>query len=143
MNLSSLKSIGNDGATLEPLGGFQRTKESSIGAVGNVLGGVGQVITGTNGRFRGLLRVGEGVFDALDIVPSAIADGVRMTAGTPSKSHTPSGFHTVRAFRHASDIRTDNVVNGVLDTGAVVVDNIHAIGFKLGSDILRLMRGAK
>lgn len=143
MHAEKLKFIGNDGASLEPLGGFQRTKESSIGAVGNVAGGIGQIITGTGGRFKGILRVGEGIFDALDVVPSAVADGVRMVAGTPSNSHTPSRFHTVRAMRHASDIRTDNVVNGVLDTGAVAVDNIHAIGFKLGSDVLRLMRGAK
>jgi hypothetical protein len=143
MNLSSLKSIGNDGAALEPLGGWRRTQESSIDAATNVLGGIGQVISGSGGRIRGLLRIGQGAFDALDIVPSVIADGVRKVAGTPSNASS-SQLNITRSLKHATtDIRTDKPFNTVKDIGTVIVDNVHSIGFKVGSDVLRLLRGAK
>lgn len=138
----ALKAFGSDSPYMEPLGGLQRTKESSIGAVTNIAGGIGQVITGTGGRIKGVLRMGQGVLDAFDIVPSLAADGVRKFAGTPSNSYSPSRFNITRALSHARDIRTDNVVDGVLDAGAVVVDNIHSIGFKAGSDALKALRMA-
>lgn len=49
-----------------------RTREATVGAVSNVLGGVGNVF---QGKFiAGPTRVVGGVVDAFDIIPSAIAD---------------------------------------------------------------------
>lgn len=138
-----LESVGSSD-TLEPLGGWQRTKESTFGAVGNILGGTGQVITGNGkgGRIGGVARFGQGALDAFDIPISALADGVRNVAGTPSNPHSPSRFNITRAAKSFTDIRMDDPMNTIKDSIVFTTDNIHALFFKPGSDALKAIRGS-
>lgn len=121
---------------MEPLEGFQRTKESTLGALGNIGGGVKQVITGTNGRLRGLGKIGLGVLDFADTGVSALADGVRSLSGMPSSS-VSGKYNTTRAFADYKNIRTDDVMHTVGDTVAYTAGLVHAVVFKPGSDLLR------
>lgn len=139
-----LESMGG-GDTMEPLEGFQRTRESSIGAVQNVLGGLRQTITGKNwdgekkSRIGGVAGVGRGVLDAFDIPVSLGADAIRNVAGTPTKPHSPSKYNITRALKSV-DIRTDDPVNAIKDTVVYVSDNVHALLFKPGSDALKAIQ---
>lgn len=126
---------------LHSLGGLQRTKESTIGAAGDVVGGVGSVITGQGGRFRGILRAGEGVANVLDAVPSAATDGLRSLSGMPTGSESPARFNITRAINDAANIRTDDPLHTVTDTLSWTAGMAHAVLFRGGSDVLRLMRG--
>ena len=121
---------------MEPLRGYQRTKESTFGAVGNIVGGAGQVITGTNGRFRGALRIGQGVLDVADVIPSIAADGIRSLGGTPSHASTSTRFNVTRAIGDLN-IRTDDPVHVIKDTASYTAGLVHAVVFKPVSDVLR------
>lgn len=121
---------------MEPLGGLQRSKESTFEAIGNIGEGVKQIITGTNGRLRGLARVGQGILDVADTGVSAIADGVRSLSGMPSNG--ASGRYSItRAFRDYQNIRTNDAMNTIKDTTAYVAGLVHAVVFKPVSDLLR------
>lgn len=145
LRLLSLKlESAGDGDILEPLGGWQRTQESTFGAVGNIVGGTGQLITGNGqgGRIGGVARVGQGALDVLDIPVSLAADGIRNVAGTPSNPHSSSRFNITRAAKSFTDIRTDDPMNAIKDAVVFTTDNIHALFFKAGSDALKAVRGS-
>jgi hypothetical protein len=132
--------LGNDGDYLKPLGGFRRTQESTIGAVGNIIGGTGELLRGR--LLHGPARIGLGVFDGLDFFPSALADWYRSVMGTESVSHSPSRTNIGRAFSHFGDIDTSSPVQAIKDTTVATVDAAHALLFKPVSDILRLLRSS-
>jgi hypothetical protein len=133
--------LGSDGDLLKPLGGFQRTKESTIGALGNVGGGAVALLKGK--IVGGPLQIAQGVFDALDTIPSAVADGVRGVMGTQSGNYGSSRTNIGRAFSHVGDIDLSDPVETIKDTIAVTTDAVHAVVFKPLSDVLRLARGSK
>lgn len=125
---------------MEHLGGLQRTKESSVGAVVDVASGIKQMILPNRskgeGRLKGAARIGEGVFNALDIVPSAIADGTRAAIGPDRKQGSSDyNYNISRGFGSFRDMEKPQ------HAVSAVVDNIHAIGFRAGTDIMRLIGG--
>jgi hypothetical protein len=121
---------------MKPLKGFQRTREGTLDAAGHVIEGVGQVITGTNGRLRGLGKIGLGILDFADTGVSALADGVRSLSGMPSNG-TSGKFNITRAAMDIKNIRGDDVMHTIQDTIAYTTGLAHAVLFKPGSDILR------
>ncbi|PIR48530.1 hypothetical protein COU80_02350 [Candidatus Peregrinibacteria bacterium CG10_big_fil_rev_8_21_14_0_10_55_24] len=80
-----LKLVRGDREPMEPLGGIQRTKESTIGAVGNVLKGAGNILRLR--PLRGGAQIGQGVLDALDVAPSFAADVLRGASTLDSRAH--------------------------------------------------------
>lgn len=64
---------------LKELGAYRRTKESSIGAVSDTIGGIGDTFRGK--LIKGPLRTINGVIDFIDIVPSAVADSADSITG--------------------------------------------------------------
>ena len=77
------RAIRGEKESLPELGGISRVKQSTLDAVGNVLGGVGKIVTGK--PLKGIAQGAEGVFDALDIIPGAAADGIRAVTGPKPK----------------------------------------------------------
>lgn len=126
-----------NGEGLQHLGGLRRTQESTIGAVGDVLGGLKQVALPSRGESRigGAARIAEGVFNAADIIPSAIADGARAFTGPDMpKGQSQYNYNISRAlgsFQHAK--KPQHLIGGVIDT-------IHAVTTRAGTDIMRAIR---
>ncbi|MBU2259261.1 hypothetical protein KKC44_01520 [Patescibacteria group bacterium] len=122
-----------DEAPLDHLGGFQRIKESTLGAVGNVFGGAGKVLTGK--PIKGLAQAGQGVLDAFDVIPSAVADGIRSATGPDNpRGSSPYYYNISRAFGSIAQVEKPSDVVGA------TVDIVHASFFKLGSDALKAIR---
>jgi len=86
---SDLLKLGrSDNEPMEPLRGWQRVKESTLGALGNIGGGFARMIGLSEKGFqpvRGVLQIGQGVLDVLDVVPSVVADGTRIVASVDSR----------------------------------------------------------
>jgi hypothetical protein len=128
-----LPAQSSEGDHLEHLGGFVRLQESTLGAAGNVLSGTGKVLTGK--PIRGVAQVGQGVLDAIDIVPSAIADGVRSATGPDNPRGTSQyNYNISRALGSFNQIEKPS------DAIGAAVDVVHASVFKLGSDALKAIR---
>jgi hypothetical protein len=122
---------------LDNLGGLTRVKESTFGAVGNVLGGTGKLLFRPGQRFNGALQIGQGGLDALDIIPAAAADGIHMVTGPDSPpGKSPRRYNITRALDSFSHIDTKRPVGAV----GAVADVVHASVFKLGSDALKAAR---
>ena len=122
--------------SLKKLGGLRRTQESTIGAIGNVLGGAGEVVFSKGNRLKGLARVGQGVLDGLDIVPSFAADSIRFVTG-PKGNETGASeyqYNITRALGSAKEVQDP------LGAIGAATDIIHASVFKLGSDALQAYR---
>ena len=124
------------GGQLNHLGGITRTAESTVGAVGNVLKGTGRFVF--KGEFvKGAAQVGQGVFDAIDVIPSAAADGIRMVAGPDGpRGRSPYNYNITRALGSFEQIDMKRPVGAV----GAVADLTHAAIFKPGSDILRAVQ---
>lgn len=118
--------------SLQNLGGLRRTQESTLGAIGNVLGGAGQLVFG-KGRLKGAARMGQGVLDALDVVPSFAADSIRFVTGPKGNETGPSGYNynITRALGSVKEVRDP------LGAIGAATDIVHAAVFKLGSDALK------
>ncbi len=123
------------GEHLEGLGGITRTKESTIGAVKDIFQGTGRLVFVRGKRLKGASQVAEGVFNIFDIVPSAIADGVRSAAGPKGKGGSDYNYNISRAFGSFKDVKKPTDVIGA------TVDVIHAVGFRLGTDAVRAVGG--
>ena len=129
-----------NGETLQKLGGIQRVRESTLGAIGNIFGGARRLFR-KGERLDGIAQMGQGVLDALDIIPSALADANRFVWG-PKETKVgrgPSGSitNTGRAIKGVDD------VNSVPDAIGVAGDVVHALGFKLASYALALARNQR
>ncbi len=134
--------LNASGEYMDELKGLQRTKESSIGAAGNIVGGTGQILTGSGkGRLDGALRLGQGALDIFDVPVSGVADGIRSLSGMPTGNEAPSRFNVTRAFNDYANIRTDDPMNTVKDGMAWTAGMVHAVFFKGGSDLLKAARG--
>ncbi|MCF7844603.1 MAG: hypothetical protein K9M03_02125 [Kiritimatiellales bacterium] len=118
---------------LDHLGGFQRTKESTLGAAGNILKGGGKVLTGK--PINGILQMGQGGLDAFDTLPSVVADGIRSATG-PDNSRGPSAYN----YNISRAIGSFRQIEKPSDAIGAVVDVAHASIFKLGSDALKAAR---
>ncbi len=93
-------------------------------------------MTGTNGRLRGLGKIGLGILDAADVGVSVIADGIRSLSGMPSNG-TSGKYNITRAFGDYKNIRTDDPLHIMQDTIAYGTGLAHAMIFKPGSDVVR------
>jgi hypothetical protein len=80
-----LKLMRGDREPMEPLGGIQRTKESTVGAVGNVFKGTGNILRLR--PLRGGSQIVQGALDALDVIPSFAADVLRGASTLDHKAH--------------------------------------------------------
>ena len=127
----------NDTESLQKLGGIQRIKESTIGAIGNVLKGTGRLFK-KGERTKGAAQIGQGILDALDVFFGAAADANRFVFG-PKETKVGSGpseynYNISRAIGGAKDV--SNPVEAI----GVAGDILHAGATKLGSDGLIALR---
>jgi len=125
------------GGSLNHLGGYERTKESTIGAVKNLVQGAGRLLFVSGKRWKGATQIAQGAFDAADVIPSAILDTARpLTSPTSQRGSSPYNYNISRAagsFTNAESPR---------DYLGASLDAVHAIGFRAGSDIARALGGA-
>lgn len=124
-------------SNLENLGMYTRTKESTIGAVKDTVGGVIGVITGGNkGRFSSAMRIVEGVGNAIDVIPSAAADTLRLAIGPePEQGLSNNNYNITRGLSSFKKIRKpQHVISAIADTA-------HAAVFRPGTDLARLLGG--
>jgi hypothetical protein len=134
---SGIESVSSYKETLQHLGDLQRTKESTIGAIGNILEGAGRTVF--KGQLvKGPLQIGQGILDGLDAPISLAADTNRFVFG-PKGDGVPTGtseynYNVSRAIGSASQVKDP------LGAIGAAGDIIHAVGFKLGSDALKAFR---
>ncbi|PIR52782.1 hypothetical protein COU76_04515 [Candidatus Peregrinibacteria bacterium CG10_big_fil_rev_8_21_14_0_10_49_10] len=116
------------------LTGITRIRESTVDAVGGIMKGTGKILSGE--PLKGLAKVGESVFNILDIPASAVADfSTAITRPVDRKPGTSEyGLNVSRALGSFKEAKRPTEFIGA------TIDTIHAIGFRAGSDILRIIQ---
>lgn len=133
-NSAEASSYSSSGENLENLGYFTLTKESTIYAVRDFASGFGQLFK-KGQRFAGVTKIGESIFNVADVFVSFGADLLRSITGPIQEGISNARLNISRALSQFKEIKNP------MNVFAAVGDTIHAIVARLGSDILRLLRG--
>lgn len=120
---------------LEELHGITRTKESTIGAVRDILVGTGRLLFKRGKRIKGAAQAAEGIGNILEIPFSFGADVLRSMFGPKGREGTsPFRYNITRALGSFGRIEKPTDVIGALG------DTAHSLFARPITDLIRLVR---